>query len=148
MPDVSTGRPATVRCPLCGAMNRVNLERVHDGPRCGSCKRPILLDRPVAVGEEEFDTVIAGASVPVLLDCYADWCGPCKAMAPMLDELASARAGELLVLKLNTDHNPRIAGRLGIRGIPTFIAFQDGKERRRHVGMADRKSLEQLAMTP
>lgn len=145
MPETTERTRATVRCPFCRTLNRVDLARAADGPRCGSCRRPILLDRPLAVGDDDFDTVIAGTSVPVLLDCYADWCGPCKAMAPMLDELASARVGTLLVLKLDTDQNPQVASRLGIRGIPTFIAFQGGQERRRHVGMADRATLAALA---
>jgi thioredoxin 2 len=141
-PDVK--KPATVRCPFCLTLNRVDLARIADRPRCGSCKRPILLDRPLAVGDDDFERVINGTAVPVLLDCHAEWCAPCKAMAPLVDELAGARAGDLLVLKLDTDQNPRVATALNIRGIPTFIAFQDGKERRRHVGMADRATLEAL----
>ena len=137
--------PATLRCPACRALNRVDLARAADKPRCGTCRQPILLDQPLAVGDDDFDTVIAGTSVPVLLDCHADWCGPCRAMAPVLDDLARARVGTLLVLKLDTDRSPRTASRLGIRGIPTFIAFRDGQERRRHVGMADRATLAALA---
>jgi thioredoxin len=82
--------------------------------------------------------------VPVLVDFYADWCGPCKMMAPTLDELAQKRMGEVLVLKLDTEANPAIAARFGIRGIPTVIAFENGKERGRQVGLADLKTLETL----
>jgi len=89
--------------------------------------------------------VIADAQVPVLVDFYADWCGPCRMMAPTLDDLAQKRAGEVLVLKLDTDANPLTASRFGIRGIPTVIAFQGGNERSRHVGVADLKILENLA---
>jgi thioredoxin 1 len=78
------------------------------------------------------------------VDFYADWCGPCRMMAPALDEFARERTGEALVLKLDTDANPASAARFGIRGIPTLIAFRDGKESRRHVGMADRRVLDAL----
>jgi thioredoxin 1 len=81
----------------------------------------------------------------VVIDFYADWCGPCKAMAPTLDEFAAKLAGEVLVVKLDTEANPATAARFGIRGIPTLIAFEAGKEKRRHVGMADMKVLEGLA---
>ena len=80
----------------------------------------------------------------MLVDFYADWCGPCKAMAPTLDELAQKRAGEALVVKLDTEANPLTASRFGIRGIPTLIAFEGGKEKRPACGLADMKVLEGL----
>jgi thioredoxin 2 len=135
---------ATVPCPFCTKLNRVELGRLAAGPKCGSCKRPLLLDRPVKVDAESFDAVVRGTQVPVLVDFYADWCGPCKALAPMVDELAHARAGELLVLKLDTDKSPGISERYGIRGIPTLIVFRGGKEVGRHVGMATRPQLDAL----
>lgn len=139
------GRPVTVRCPFCGTLNRVDLERLGDGPRCAECAKPIRLDRPLKVTDPDFDRVIEGASVPVVLDCYADWCGPCRMMAPALDEFARAETGRVLVLKLDTDANPATARRLGIRGIPTLIGFQGGREVRRHVGLADAGVLGELA---
>lgn len=88
--------------------------------------------------------MIEGASVPVVIDFYADWCGPCKIMAPTLASFAAARAGDVLVLKLDTDANPATPTRFDIRGIPTLIAFRDGRERYRHVGVADRQALDRL----
>jgi len=141
----TAARTVTVRCPFCATLNRVDLVRLEDGPRCGDCRRPILLDRPVAVSEPDLDELIRSAGVPVVLDFYADWCGPCRATAPVLDELAGRHAGRVLVAKLDTDRYPAAAQRFGIRGIPTVIAFQHGREIRRHVGMASLAALEELA---
>jgi len=138
-------RPAIVHCPFCAAANRVDLTRLASGPKCAKCGKPLRLDRPQKVTDKDFDRTITGSSVPVVVDFYADWCGPCKAMAPTLDEFAAKLAGEALVVKLDTEANPAAAARCGIRGIPTLIAFEGGKEKRRHVGMADMKVLEGLA---
>jgi thioredoxin 2 len=128
-------RPAVVRCPLCDALNQVDLARVSDGPKCGECGRPILLDRPIKVTDQDFERVLAGTDVPVVVDFYADWCGPCRAMAPILDEFARERAGEVLVVKVDTDRNPVTPQRFGIRGIPTLIVFRRAQEQARQVGM-------------
>jgi len=144
MPEQEERRPAVARCAFCGKLNRVNLARLADGPKCAECHRPIRLDRPLKVTDAEFDTVIGGTRVPVLVDFYADWCGPCRMMAPTLDEFAHDRTGDVLVLKLDTEANRASAARFGIRGIPTLIAFVNGKESRRHTGLADRRVLNSL----
>ena len=137
-------RTATVPCAFCATLNRVDLDRVEHRPRCGSCGRPMLLDRPLAISDTSFDAVITSAAVPVMVDCYADWCGPCKVMAPVLDDLARDRAGALLVVKLDTDRNPRTAERYGIRSIPTLIVFDGGREVGREVGVVPRARLDAL----
>jgi thioredoxin 2 len=138
-------RPVVVGCPFCSAANRVDLARLSAGPKCAKCGKPLRLDRPLKVTDRDFDRTVTGSSVPVLVDFYADWCGPCKMMAPTLDQFAQERAGETLVLKLDTEASPLTPSRFGIRGIPTIIAFEAGKERGRHVGLADMKVLESLA---
>jgi thioredoxin 2 len=134
----------TVPCSACGTLNRIDLGRLAQGPRCGSCKAPAALDRPVAVTAATFDRVLAGSDAPILVDFYADWCGPCHMVAPAVDQVAKARAGSALVLKVDTDRSPGLMERLGIRGIPTLIAFRHGKETGRHVGVAQRSQLDAL----
>jgi thioredoxin 2 len=127
-------KPVVVNCVFCATANRVDFDRLSDGPKCGQCGRPIRLDRPLPVTDAGFDKVINGSSVPVVVDFYADWCGPCKVMAPILDEFARQHTGEALVLKLDTEANPATPARFGIRGIPTLIVFENGREARRQVG--------------
>jgi thioredoxin 2 len=140
--DATASRKATVACSSCGRLNRVDLAR--ENPKCGACGRPIALNRPLAVTDATFDKVIGGSDVPVLVDFYADWCGPCKIMAPVLDAVAQARAGSVLVAKLDTDRNPSIARRFQIASIPTLIVFRGGREVGRELGAIPRPRLEAL----
>ncbi|MDP2478938.1 MAG: thioredoxin [Candidatus Palauibacterales bacterium] len=151
MPGESTAIPkptgegrVTVRCGFCRTLNRVELARADQRPRCADCSRPILLDRPVRLEGEDFTRTVEEAGGPVLVDFYADWCGPCKMMAPALDDLASRHAGSLLVAKLDTDRWPGVAGRFGIRGIPTLILFDEGREVARETGAIPAERLEAL----
>jgi len=137
-------RHATVACPFCATLNRVDLARVADRPKCGECGRPILLDRPLAVSDATFERLIGDAEVPVLVDFYADWCGPCKVMAPVLDDIARERSGSVLALKLDTDRNPATTTRFAVRGIPTVIAFARGREVARQTGAVPRREIEAL----
>jgi thioredoxin 2 len=135
---------ATVPCPFCQTLNRVDLRRVHDGPNCGSCGRPTLLDRPLRVVDDNFEQVVGATDVAVVVDFYADWCGPCKMMAPILDDFARDRAGHVVVVKLDTDRNPRTSERFGIRSIPTMIVFRGGREAAREIGLVPRARLDAL----
>jgi thioredoxin 2 len=134
----------TLRCQFCDTWNRIDASRAHDRPKCGSCGRPILLDRPWVLTEESFDRTIAESDVPILVDFYADWCGPCKMMAPAVDQLAAAKTGRALVAKLNTDLAQSTSQRFQVRGIPTTIVFRDGKEAHRVTGAVPYAELDRL----
>ena len=129
----------TLRCPFCLKLNRVDPSRTGHGPACGSCGKPMLLDRPVKVAAEDFERTVLGSAAPVLVDFYADWCAPCKMVAPLLDEIAGEHAGEMLVAKVDSDRAPELVQRLGIRGVPTLILFKGGEERARSVGIEPEK---------
>jgi thioredoxin 2 len=143
----STGNAAkhvTIRCQFCQTWNRVDAGRTRDRPQCGTCKRPLLLDRPVPLGDDTFRRTIEASEVPVLVDFYADWCGPCKMMAPAVDAVAAAHQGRALVAKLNTDQAPQTATEFQIRGVPTVIVFDRGREVARETGAVPQRVLETL----
>jgi thioredoxin 2 len=139
---------AIIPCPFCATLNRVDLRRLADRPKCGNCGRPILVDRPILVTDATVDGVLGGTEVPLLMDCYADWCGPCKIMAPVLDEFARDRQGEVLVTKLDTDRNAATAQRFAVQAIPTLIVFRQGREVARHAGVIPRQQLDALVGAP
>lgn len=143
-PPASATRQVIVRCASCSTLNRVDLARIADRPKCSRCANALPLDRPLVATDADFQRFIDGAVVPVLVDFYADWCGPCKAMAPMLDALARQHAGNVLVLKLDTDANPITGRRFNITSIPTLIVFRGGKESKRQIGVPPRPVLEAL----
>jgi thioredoxin 2 len=142
--ESTTTRKATVSCPSCGKLNRVDMARAADRPVCGQCRKPIPLDEPIRLTDANFDRVIADAQVPVLVDFYADWCGPCKMMAPVLDEVARDNVGRVLVAKVDTDRNPGVSQRFRIASIPTLIAFRGGREAGRELGAIPRPRLDAL----
>ncbi|MCH2475335.1 MAG: thioredoxin [Gemmatimonadetes bacterium] len=115
-------------------MNRVEVFGSGHQTRCNNCTKPILLDRPVNVSQDDFDETVLAASVPVLVDFYADWCAPCKMVAPLVDELAREQSGRMLVVKIDTDRAANISERYSIRSIPTLVLFKEGKEIDRSMG--------------
>jgi thioredoxin len=136
---------ATIACQFCGTLNKVDLAQHDHQPKCAECSKPFLLDRPVRVKEEHFDTTVLRSEVPVLVDFYADWCGPCQIVAPWLDEIARDNVGRLLVVKVDTDHAPTISQRYGIRSIPFFGRFENGEMVKTVVGAVGRETLTNLA---
>jgi thioredoxin 2 len=134
----------TIQCQFCQTWNRIDTTRAADRPKCGKCGRPILLDRPLKLTDETFNRTVEGAEVPVLVDFYADWCGPCKVMAPFVDQLAAKVTGRALVAKLDTDASPKTAQRFDIRGIPTVVVFRQGKPAARQTGAVPLPALEKM----
>jgi thioredoxin 2 len=126
-----------VACPHCHALVRTPQDRLGDEPSCARCKQPVLSEEPVALDAASFGTHVNSASFPVLVDFWAPWCGPCRAMAPVLDRVASELKTRVQVAKVNTDENQEIAGRFGIRSIPTLILFREGREVARRSGSSD-----------
>ena len=123
-------------CPACGQKNRLTYERLTDTVRCGRCKAELpAASVPVDVAEAaDFDHLVASSSVPVVVDFWAPWCGPCKMVAPELEKVAARQAGRVVVAKVNTDAVAGVGDRLGIRSIPTMAVFKGGREIARTTG--------------
>jgi thioredoxin 2 len=122
-------------------MVRVPQDRLGDNPTCAHCKAHVITGKPVPLTASSFDAHTLRSGLPVLVDFWAPWCGPCRAMAPQLDRVADEHRTTLQVAKVNTDENPELAGRFGIRSIPTLILFRNGREVARRAGVSDFNSL-------
>jgi thioredoxin 2 len=139
------GEKLNVVCPACNQTNAIPLAKLLDGPVCGSCKTKLPApDLPLEVTDTTFDDLVNGSPLPVLVDFWAPWCGPCRMMGPTLERFAKNKAGAVVVAKLNTDESPAIQGRFGVRGIPTLIVFKNGEETARQVGAVSEQVLEGL----
>lgn len=132
-----------VVCPACGATNRVPGDRVAQGlaPVCGKCRAPLPVGKPQPVTDASFAQDVERSPVPVLVDAWAPWCGPCHMIAPVVDQLAAELAGRIRVVKLNVDENPRTAARFDLRSIPTLLVLKGGREVDRLVGVQPKREI-------
>ncbi|HVR19447.1 MAG TPA: thioredoxin [Polyangiaceae bacterium] len=132
-------------CAACGQLNRVPARHLAKRGKCGACKAELPpLGEPVEADRALFDEVVEGAQVPVFVDFWATWCGPCRMVAPEVQKLATRFAGKALVLKVDTDKEGEVAGRFGIQSIPTFMVFKDGKPVVRESGARSELGLAKL----
>jgi len=133
-----------VRCPSCSAINRVPMDQVGSGRKavCGRCKTDLPTDAaPVTVSDATFASEVERCPLPVLVDLWAPWCGPCRMVAPALDALAVELAGRVRIAKMNVDDNPATSNRFGVRSIPTMLVFKDGREVDRIVGAQSKAAI-------
>jgi thioredoxin 2 len=144
-----SGDIISIKCAKCGSANRVSRQKISEGsiPRCGKCKERLSMESkgPVVVTDETFEDEVEKSAIPVLLDCWAPWCGPCKMLAPTIEKLADELAGKIKVAKLDVDENPKTAIKLEIMSIPTLLVYKDGKEiivEKRMVGAKSKAEIE------
>jgi thioredoxin 2 len=140
-----------IRCLDCGTKNRMPENRLHERPLCGKCGATLVATgdqgRPIDVTDDTFSREVLSSPGSVLVDCWAPWCGPCRMVAPILDELAEKYAGGVRIAKLNVDENPQTASRYNVRSIPTMLLFKDGNLVNTLVGALPKETLEQHILT-
>ena len=132
--------PVHVVCPYCATANRVLPERLTEG-RCGRCKQALFTGRPITLDDASFDPHVSKSDIPVVVDFWAPWCGPCRMMAPHFERAAAEIEPNARLAKLNTEESQQVPGRFAIRGIPTLIVFREGREIARQSGAMDYATL-------
>ena len=136
----------SVKCTNCGVKNRIPRRKINEGPICGKCRAPLKVTTspaiPVDVTDQTFSQEVLSFSGPVLVDCWAPWCGPCRMVAPVLEQLASEYAGRVKIAKLNVDENPMTASQYGIQSIPTMLLFKNGNQVNTLVGALPKQEIE------
>ncbi|MCF8149782.1 MAG: thioredoxin TrxC [Burkholderiaceae bacterium] len=133
--------PLIVVCPHCQAANRLPAERLADGGTCGKCKSRLFTGEPIELDAMSFDRQLARSDIPLLVDFWAPWCGPCRSMAPAYAQAAKQLEPEFRLAKVNTEEQQQLAARFGIRSIPTLALFRNGQEVARQAGAMDANSL-------
>src|SRR6185295_4009146 len=130
------------KCLSCGRNNRVPVRHLADTGRCGACKTELPpIAEPIDADPQIFDDIVGGARVPVLVDFWAAWCGPCRMAAPEVKKVAAEMSGKAVVLKVDTDKHPDLAARFQVRGIPNFVVLRDGKVRKQQPGLVDHRQM-------
>jgi len=134
-----------VACPACLAPNRVPAARIAEDPKCGKCGAALLDGAPAELNEDQFEPFVQRTELPVLVDFWAPWCGPCRAMAPHFERAAQQMKERVRLVKVNTEEAPGLAARYNIRAIPTLVLFRNGVEQKRMSGALDAGALERWA---